>query len=235
MKTSVIITAGGKGSRLPADQKKQFLEIKSRPLIFWTIDPFTMFDSITQIIVTLPVDELDHYGSKIITEFSDINFTFVAGGEERQDSVYNALLKCSEKTDIVLIHDGVRPFVSTGTISQLIALTAQYQAVIPISPVKDTLKKVNNELIVSTIARDHLFNALTPQAFSRDLIRKCHEQAREEKKYFTDDAGMLEHYGYDVHTLLTGDNNFKITDPEDFELAKIILSNRGKANENKSY
>ncbi|MEA2096653.1 MAG: 2-C-methyl-D-erythritol 4-phosphate cytidylyltransferase [Candidatus Cloacimonadota bacterium] len=225
MKNIAIITAGGSGSRIKSKKKKQFIEIMDRPLLFWTVDKFTNHPEINQIIITLPREEINIYKTIIEKEYQNSSILLIAGGKQRQDSVYNALVTCPKDTDLVLIHDGVRPFISQIDISNLINKAQQKKAVIPVSEVKNTIKKIRKDKILSTIQREELVNAFTPQVFQYKLIKQCHNDAKKIDLYCTDDAALVEHFGYPVYTLKCSSHNFKITDPFDFEIAKFIIKN----------
>lgn len=220
-----IITAGGSGKRLKSKTKKQFLEIAGRPLISWVIEPFYLHPMIDKIIISLPEDEMNTVPKRISKEFPKAKISFSAGGKERQDSVYNALMLCPEDTGYVLIHDGVRPFISQNDITVLCETVKKKKAVIPITNIKNTIKEISNKKIIKTIPRENLAEALTPQAFEYELIKSCHKKAKQENLYFTDDAAILEHYGFSVHTIEHSSINFKITDSFDLKIAKIIISN----------
>jgi len=217
----VIITAGGSGKRFQSKTRKQFLEISGRPLLFWTIDKFYHHPEISSVLIALPEDEFERSKKQISKEFPEIDF--IVGGKERQDSVYNALLQCPVDTDYVLIHDGVRPFISEQEISQLIRKVQTQKAVAIVSRMKNTIKEIDKEKIIKTIPRENLVNALTPQVFDFQLIKKYHQQAKAENLYFTDDAAILEHFGEPVFYVEGSSKNFKITELIDYEIATIII------------
>ena len=225
MKNIAIINAGGSGKRIMGEKKKQFIKIMDRPLLFWTIDKFAGHPDINQIIITLPQDEIENYKTIIEKEYKDFPISIFAGGHQRQDSVYNALVLCPEDTDIVLIHDGVRPFISQTDISDLIKKAQQKKAVIPVSKVKNTIKKIKQNIVITTVPRENLVNAFTPQVFQYKLIKQCHDEAKKIELYCTDDAALLEHFGHTVYTLECSSHNFKITDPFDLEIAEFIIKN----------
>lgn len=224
-KTIAIITAGGSGSRLNSKIRKQFIELKNRPVLFWTLDKFVSHKIIDEIIVVLPKENID-FCSRINSEFPRAPISCIAGGKERQDSVYNALLACSGEVDYVMIHDGVRPFIECEEISSLYELAQKYDAVIAVSKVKNTIKSATENQITATVPRENLYNALTPQVFAFNLILSLHKKAHEAGLYFTDDAAILEHFGKKVRILECSSANIKITDHQDLELAKILLENK---------
>jgi len=229
-KTIAIITAAGSGSRLKNKTKKQFILLKERPLLFWTLDKFADHQDIDELIVVLPQEELN-FQDLIDKEFSQIDISYIPGGKERQESVYNALCACPPDTDLVLIHDGVRPFISEDEIGKLVKIARDHSAVIAASKLKNTVKQVAGQKIVRTIPRENLYNALTPQVFKFELIYKYHKSARQEGLFFTDDAAILEHYGEKVKIFECSSENFKITLPQDIQLAEKILQYQ----ENKCY
>lgn len=225
MKNIVIITAGGSGTRILSKKKKQFINIKGRPLLFWTIDKFASHPEIDQIIIVLPQNDIVSYKDLLEKEYPKTHINVIAGGNKRQQSVYNALNYCPKDTGLVLIHDGVRPFVSQNEISQLIAKAHIKKSVIPVVKVKNTIKKIEQDKIVKTFLRDDLVTALTPQIFQYEIIKQCHLDAKNLSTYFTDDASLLEYFGHTVFTLECSANNFKITDLFDLEIAKHIIEN----------
>lgn len=224
-KTVAIITAGGSGTRIRSITRKQFIELKNRPVLFWTLDKFVNHECIDEILVVLPQDNLE-FCHELRSEFPQAVINCIAGGKERQDSVYNALLACSDDVEYVMIHDGVRPFIEAHEISALHEIVKQQGAVIAVSRVKNTIKSVTGNEVAETIPRENLYNALTPQVFKLDQILALHKQAREENLHFTDDAAILEHYGQKVRILECSSGNIKITDHQDLELAKILLESK---------
>ena len=231
-KTVAIITAGGSGNRLPGKQKKQFRLLDGRPVLIITLDAFLSHPRIDSIIVTLPIEDMGYFShllEECYSEESPLDKVILCpGGNHRQDSVYNALQHCPARTETVLIHDGVRPFVSAELLSALIEQVHSDQAVIPVSPVKNTIKQVNGNLVVSTPARETLVQVYTPQAFAYSLIKQCYDLAREEGFYSTDDAALAEHYGYPVHTFTDTSANLKITDEQDLLIADFLLKHNSK-------
>lgn len=225
MKITAIITAGGSGKRMNSPRKKQFLPLAGKSILEHTIDKFIDNNDIDAIVISLPIDE-GSMQTELQNRYPQDNLIFAAGGEKRQDSVYNALKQCPTDTDFVLIHDGVRPFIKKTEITALINAAQKYKAVIPIARVKNTIKQVKGGQIVRTIPRESLVSALTPQVFEYQLILNCTTTALENKVEFTDDSSIMEYYGYPVHILEVGSENFKITDPFDYEIAKYIIEKK---------
>lgn len=225
-KNIAIITAGGSGSRFGSSARKQYIRLAERPLLFWTIDNFLQYNMIDQILVALPPDDLSDLETLLKTEFHNDKIRCLAGGEERQYSVFNALSHCTADTDFVFIHDGVRPFISLEEIKKLHQKAQLVDSVIPAYPVRNTIKQISGEKIEKTLIRRNLIAALTPQVFRFKLIWECHQKARQQDLLFTDDAALLEHYGHPVYWLECSSRNIKITEPLDLQIAEIILKNQ---------
>lgn len=218
-----VITAGGSGKRFKSPLKKQFSELLKRPVLCWTVEAFLHCPLIDELIITLPSEDLAAWQIRLKSEFHSPKIRLIAGGEERQHSVYNALAACSADTEFVFIHDGVRPFIKLEEIKKLYEKVKQIDAVIPAFPVKNTIKQVDADRIFKTLPRQHLIAALTPQVFRFGLIWQCHQKAREQNLIFTDDAAILEHFGFPVYWLECSAENIKITEPFDLQMAEIIL------------
>ena len=220
---SAIILAGGKGKRMGKDISKQFILVKDKPIIYYTIKKFSDCKLIDEIILVLPKDEIEYCKKEVLEKYSLKVDKIIAGGKERQDSVYNGL-KALKNSDIVLIHDGARPFVSEKIILDGIENAKKYGAAAPGVMPKDTIK-VKDELSFSkeTLKRESLIAIQTPQVFKKDIIVKCHERVREDNISVTDDTMVVEKYGYKVY-LYDGDYiNIKVTTPEDLILCEYLV------------
>jgi 2-C-methyl-D-erythritol 4-phosphate cytidylyltransferase len=220
---TALIMAGGSGSRMLANDKKQFLLLNGRPLIAYTLDNFDSIREIEDIIVVAPQAELTRMDLLCRQEFPSREIKVIAGGSTRQQSVSNGLNACSSQTEIVLIHDGVRPFAKKELIIKLINIAREKKAVIPVSPVRNTIKRIKEDQITATVPRQQLFCAHTPQVFDYQLIKKYHRLALELTVSFTDDSSILEHFGIPVHVWITDDSNIKITQPHDLKIAGMLL------------
>lgn len=224
MGNALIITAGGSGSRAATAVKKQFYEIKGKPLLLWTLERFTTLKFITTIILTLPADQESEKIKNLIKFHYPSNTIFtVYGGITRQDSVFNALQSLEQSTDYVFIHDGVRPFVTSEEIHRIYEAAKKYDAVIPVTKVRNTLKKIEGTVVKETICRDNLYEVHTPQVFKYDLIMSCHKIANEGKRLYTDDAALLEACSHTVHAIEINSMNLKITYKTDLKVAEDIL------------
>ena len=220
---SCIITAGGVGNRFDDKQKKQFIELSGKPLINITIDIFYPLPEIKEIVVTLPSDEYDAAAAMLYKAFPH-KVKCIIGGSTRQDSVYLALQHCDPSSKYVIIHDAVRPFLNKGDLYEMMESVEIYRAVITGSKVKNTLKMVKNGIILKTIQRENLVEVYTPQIFEQNLIKEYHQKARALNIHFTDDAGILEHFGMPVFLHETESCSLKITTKADLQYAEHLLS-----------
>jgi 2-C-methyl-D-erythritol 4-phosphate cytidylyltransferase len=222
-KISVIITAGGSGNRLPGKVKKQFLEINNKAILYHTIERFLEIDIINEIIISLPAQEIKAISQNLKELYPQHPIICVKGGKERQASVFNALKACSKDSDVVFIHDGVRPLFGDNIIEDSLRIVDKHVGVIPASKVKFTIKECHDNTVTKTVARDNLYNVHTPQCFLYEDIFHLHEVAHSESRNYTDDAALYEHAGYEVKIVSESDLNIKITTIEDLELAKYYL------------
>lgn len=213
-----IITAGGIGKRMGGSIPKQFLLLNDKPILMHTIEHIHAFDPSAELIVTLPQDYLKDWDEMCQKYAFDIPHEVISGGEERFDSIKNALGKATG--DWIAVHDGVRPFIRKSVLNQLLLEVKSHRAVIPVIPVKETLRIADGENN-ATVQRDHYRIVQTPQVFEAKLLKKAYEQ-----KYvtsFTDDASVVESIGSRVHLIPGNDENIKITTPLDLSLAALIL------------
>ena len=220
---SAIVLAGGRGKRMNYHKSKQFIEIKGKPVLVYTLEKFIYNKSIDEVILVLPEDEVDYCKKEVLQRYSLKVDRIVIGGKERQDSVFNAL-EAMEKANIVWIHDGARPFISEKIIEEGIKYANIYGAAAPGVTPKDTIKVKNEDNIsVDTPDRNMLVAVQTPQCFKYDEIYQCHRKIKEENAIVTDDTSVVERYGHKVY-LYEGDyTNIKITTPEDLILAERLI------------
>jgi 2-C-methyl-D-erythritol 4-phosphate cytidylyltransferase len=220
-----IIVAAGKGIRLKGALRKQYVALDGISILRHTLNIFDSCQRINQLIVVVPKEDLDFCQNEILMSSKlQKNVNLVGGGAERQDSVFIGLKAIKSDDGIVLIHDGVRPFVRQEHIVACINGAAEHGACILGIPAFDTVKKVNstNE-ITQTLKRDALWLAQTPQAFQLKLIKKAHEAAKQEGFIGTDDASLVERLGEVVKIIPGSRRNIKITNQEDLKLAHALL------------
>lgn len=217
-KVIAIIGAAGSGRRMAASLPKQFIKLNGKTILATTVEKFEKCKLIDEIIVVSSKDYVELCG-KILVECK--NLKIIKGGNERQDSIGNAInYLCEtgedEKT-IVLIHDGVRPFVNEEIIKRVISATYEKGAAIAAVKTKDTIRHIDE----GTLDRSKLFNVQTPQGFYYSIIKKAHEQAKLDGFYGTDDASLVERLGINIDIVNGNESNKKITTPED-----LIMENR---------
>jgi 2-C-methyl-D-erythritol 4-phosphate cytidylyltransferase len=225
MQCSVIIPAGGTGKRFGSELPKQFVELKGIPIIVRTIQLFDEIEEVESIIIPIHSDHLELMQELVKTYKLHKVKEIVVGGIERQNSVYNGLNTNSAKeSDIILIHDAVRPFVSKELIKSIIEETEESGAVIPAMKPKETIKEIDNKrLVKKTINRDTLVSVQTPQGFWQDLLIKAFDSIKNSNFIATDDASLLEFIGFKVTIIEGEDSNVKITTPFDLKVAELLL------------
>ena len=227
---SVVIVAAGLGKRMKSKINKQYLLLKDKPILAHTIKAFEENKYVDEIIVTTRSDEREYCKENIVEKYGFKKVeAIVSGSVERQDSVYNGLKSCNKETSVVLIHDGVRPFIKDQEISDIIHETIEKDACVTGVKVKDTIKIIDNDnFIIDTPNRENLWAVHTPQAFSYELILGAHEKCKREEWIVTDDSMLVEKLGIKVKMLEGSYDNIKITSPEDLYVAESILEKRGK-------
>jgi len=216
MKKVALIVAGGKGERMNADISKQFLLLNGTPILMHTLKQFYHFE---EIVLVLPPSQFKYWKELCNTYNFRQQHTLVTGGITRFHSVKNGLERIAENT-IVAIHDGVRPLISTSLINDLVAETKSGIGVIPIVPVKDSIRKLEGENSIH-VNRSNLFGVQTPQCFFSADIQKAYTQDFSDT--FTDDASVFEANGGKINTLLGEEKNLKITTQEDLKIASILI------------
>jgi len=222
-----IIVAAGKGLRMNAIEKKQYLSIAGLPVVVHTLRVFDSCALIDEMVLVVPEEDLNVCREEIIDPAGFVKeVVLIAGGPMRQDSVYNGLQAVDSDDGIIVIHDGVRPLVTPDELKACINGARKYGACILGLPAFDTLKRINTSgTIVETLARDTIWLAQTPQAFRYNLILNAHQHARQHGLSATDDASLLEQIGIDVKIIEGSRWNLKITNPDDLKLARILLRN----------
>lgn len=217
-----LIVAAGSGKRMNTSINKQFLKIKGKPILIWTIESFYKNKNIDKIVVAIKKEEEDDI-KKLLKEYNLENITLVYGGHERQDSIYNALPQLQE-CDYILIHDGARPFISQEIIDNCIYEVKKHPCICVGAKAKDTIKIVDENCnIINTTDRSLTWYAQTPQAFRYDIIKEAYDFAKKTNFLGTDDASLVENLGYKVKMIEGSYNNIKITTQEDLIIGESIL------------
>ncbi|MGM7637226.1 2-C-methyl-D-erythritol 4-phosphate cytidylyltransferase [Bacillus sp. Hm123] len=225
MAYQVVIPAAGQGKRMKADRNKLLLSLQDRPVIIHTLEVFEKDPACDGIVLAVKEEEKPLF-THLITEYNVSKvYKLVTGGEERQQSVYSGL-KQLEHADIVLVHDGARPFMTSKMIDQLVEQANISGAAIAAVPVKDTIKRVHDGTVVETVERSSLWAVQTPQAFRLSSLLQAHEQAEKDGFLGTDDASLIERMNVPVQIVAGDYDNIKLTTPEDLVFAEAIIQKR---------
>ena len=226
MSVAIVIAASGSGSRFGGRIPKQFQDLGGMPVIARTLAAFDRLDITQEIVVAAPAGYVTHtYDIIARYKFAKVNMV-VPGGINRAASVYSALKQLSPSTSIVLIHDGVRPFVTGELIKSVASAAKTHGAAIAGTPLTDTIKKVDdNRQVESTPNRKHYWQVQTPQGFAYDLIMKAYAQGEKDDilNQVTDDSSLVERLGIPVYMVEGSSGNIKITTREDLELGRLRL------------
>lgn len=214
----VIIVAGGKGLRMGGEIPKQFLPIGGKPVLMRTLERFREYSKDLQIILVLPEAQQEYWHQLCQEYHFDVEYTLANGGETRFHSVQNGLAKVPDNAQgVVGVHDGVRPFVSVEVICNCYETARTKKAVIPVTPVVETLRHITE----GTKARADYRLVQTPQCFDIQLLKDANRQPYNDS--FTDDASVVEAFGFDI-TLVDGNReNIKITTPFDLKIAETLI------------
>ena len=223
MKVGAIIPAAGRGKRIGASVPKQFLEIQGRPLLHHTLTVFASCKLIDYVVLVMPPTDVDEMGEDWLNKYEIVR-KVVVGGEQRQDSVYNGFSSLEEGTDIVVVHDGVRPFTTPQMIIATVEAAQQHGAAITAIPVSDTVKQAADGFVKQTVSRDGLWRVQTPQAFQCGLLQQAFKKAKKDSYYGTDEGSLVEYLGERVKIVPGSELNIKITRKEDLVLGESLLS-----------
>lgn len=227
-KIGVVIPAAGSGSRFGSSQPKQFLLLDGKPIVQHAIEKFQLTSEVDCIVLVVAKNDMDFFNHLVDTnKFSKV-FDIIPGGKQRQDSVWNGLERLKNKNiSIAVVHDAVRPFVTTEIIRRVIRVASDYGGAITAIPPKDTIKIANGEGIVqSTIDRERAWIVQTPQAFRFEILYKAYETAYSDSYFGTDDASLVERLMVNVKIIEGSYDNIKVTTPEDMELAQLIIKRK---------
>jgi len=226
MKTEAIIAAAGKGKRFGEKNPKQFYYLAGKPILCWTILQFEKCKGIDKIILVVP-QGMKKWTEKLL--FPSYRFRKIKeiteGGKERNESVLKGLKKIDEDTNLVIVHDGVRPLISPLLIEKVIDETEKYGAVTLGLPVKETLKKIKGNWVKETLEKKEIYSIQTPQGFWKDLISEAYQKVEKSGWRASDDATLVEKLGHKVKVILGEEVNIKITTPQDVKIAEFLMKN----------
>jgi 2-C-methyl-D-erythritol 4-phosphate cytidylyltransferase len=224
-KVFAIVPAAGSGTRIGGDIRKQFLPLKGKPIIVHTIQQFEHCSDVDEVALALPESAMSEMEAVVERYRLHKVSKMVLGGTKRQDSVRNVLNRLTLKeSDIVLVHDGVRPFIEPKRIAHLLKVCKEYNAAVLAVQPKDTIRRsTGGGFFDQTLDRTALWLIQTPQAFRAKLLVKAFEKARKDKFYSTDEAALVERLGVKIRIVEGSFDNIKITTPEDLELGLLIF------------
>jgi 2-C-methyl-D-erythritol 4-phosphate cytidylyltransferase len=220
---AALIPAGGSGTRLGGRTPKQFLGLAGVPILARTVRAFARHPRIGLVVVAVPAALVERASRLLGAHAPRGRVVVVPGGAERQDSVARALAAAPAHTEIVVVHDAVRPFVTRGVVDAVLAAARDTGAAICALPIADTVKRVRDGLVESTVDRSALWAVQTPQAFRAGLLREAHDKARRDGVLGTDDAALVERLGHAVRVVRGSTANVKITTPEDLRRARALF------------
>lgn len=229
-RVTAILPAAGLGTRMGGDMPKQFLTLDGMPLLLFTLRRLGACAEISDFVIATRAEEIDSVKAGVASANLGRSVSVVRGGDTRQDSVANALAEVPSDSELILVHDAVRPLVTLSQIERVIAEADACDAAILGIPAMDTVKEVKRAslptdvaLITATIPRERVVLAQTPQVFRASLLLEAFALARQDGVTASDEAGLVERMGRDVHVVVGSERNLKITRPGDMELAEFYL------------
>jgi 2-C-methyl-D-erythritol 4-phosphate cytidylyltransferase len=237
MKADAVIVSAGKSQRFMEGKKKQFQLLAGKPILAYTLDKFETCPLIQSVFLVVGEEDRDHCLKGIVEKYRYRKISqVIPGGMRRQDSVKNGIDAISNDVEIVVIHDGVRPFVTQAMIEESIHAAIRFGAAVLAMPVKETIKMAQSDgTVVKTLDRESLWQIQTPQAFRAQLIKEALLKAAKDGFIGTDDASLVERMGVKVHLLPGSYTNIKITTIEDLMLAQIFLSGSSRTDKTNTH
>jgi 2-C-methyl-D-erythritol 4-phosphate cytidylyltransferase len=219
-RVAVVIPAGGVGTRFGARLPKQFVRLGRAPILTETVGHFTRHPAVIAIVVAAPEIHVERTRRALARVTRRAPVTVVQGGGMRQDSVWLALQAVPRDADVVVVHDAVRPLITRRLIDAVVGAAAEAGAAICAMPITETVKRVRQDVVETTLDRSELWAVQTPQAFRAALLREAHEKARRDGVVCTDDAMLVERLGHPVRVVRGLAENVKITTPDDLRRAR---------------
>jgi len=224
-----IIPAAGSGTRMGFEKAKQFIDLCGKPILAVTLSPFQKCNLIDRIVLVVSQDDVDYCKREIVDRYKLSKvFKVIVGGKRRQDSVRKGLEAVGDPCRWVLIHDGVRPLVTSNLIERVIKTAKKFRAVTTGIPVKETVKELDSQgMVLRSVDRNHLWLIQTPQIFRLEDINLAHQKALKHGwEEATDDAFLIEKMGIPVKIIEGEENNIKVTTPRDLDIARFLLSKK---------
>lgn len=235
MNVSAIVPAAGLGTRMGkaagkryGSTRKQFMKVGGTPILALTVRKFLAVDSIREILVAVPEGSEESARAMLPGTGGSGRVRILAGGRNRQESVGRCVDALSEETDLVVVHDGVRPFIPVRLVEDAIRKAAVHRAVILGMPAEETVKQVSRRVVQATLPRERIMLVQTPQVFAFDLLSRAFEKARQDGFVGTDEASLVEHLNEDVYLMRGSERNIKITGPHHMALAQLYLEQENR-------
>ncbi len=230
MKCVALIPAAGQGKRMGGAHSKPYLLLQGKPILAHTLLELERCPLIHEVVLIVESGEIERARASVVEAFRLQKVGAVlAGGVQRQDSVWEGLRTVQDDCDLVMVHDGVRPFISQEMLARSIEGAIDCGASIAAVPAKDTVKLVSDQhMVLKTPDRKSVFLVQTPQTFKRDVLRRAYRQAMEDGFYATDEASLVERLGLPVKVVEGSYENIKITTPEDLAVGEMILRRRSQ-------
>jgi 2-C-methyl-D-erythritol 4-phosphate cytidylyltransferase len=227
-RVAAIIPAAGEGRRMGGTVPKQFLQIGGREIVARTLAVFEACVAIDDVWVVVAAEQCTTCQNTIVERYGFRKIRgVIAGGTTRQESVWRGLQQVTDAVALVVVHDGVRPFVTELLLQQTLDYAKRYGAAIAAVPLKDTLKRVSTAgTVEATVPRERLWRIQTPQAFQHALLRRAFQHAWRQGLQATDEAGLIEALGYPVQIVPSYEHNIKITTPDDLVFCATFLGER---------
>lgn len=222
MKKSMIVVAGGSGTRMGSVIPKQFIELNCRPILMHTLENLQAIDPEMELVLVLPSEQLTFWSELVAKHSFTVPHKLAKGGSTRFASVKNGLEMVTE-ADVIGVHDGVRPFVSSHVVHACFEAARLNGAAIPVVPIVQSLRRTDTEPS-RAVDRSSYRAVQTPQCFSSEVLRKAYESAASTE--YSDDASVVESIGKNIYLVEGNEDNIKITSPLDIELAQLIIGRR---------
>ncbi len=226
MKYTVVLPAAGSGKRMKAEQNKLFLTLRNKPILIHTLEVFEQDPNCTGIWLGVKPEERETIQEMLNQHHITKVKGMPAGGEERQHSVHACVVAAQNESELILVHDAARPFIDPAVISELAQKAYETGAAIAGVKAKDTMKRVQNNVIEETLDRDQLWVIQTPQAFHTSILAKAHQLADQAGFVGTDESMLVERLGFGVHVVESTYDNVKMTTQEDLLIGEAILQKR---------
>ncbi len=234
MRVVAIIPAAGHGQRMGGPIGKQFLSLRGIPILARTLKVFDQSPEVDAVVLVVGPQQYHVFKKRVLGAHPCQKLLRVVdGGPERQDSVALGLEAVPSESELVVVHDGVRPLVTVELLASVIEAADSHGAALAAIPAQDTVKRVKGRVVVATLKRQRIWLAQTPQAFHVALLRRAYEEATESMVAFTDDAALVERLGIPVHLVPGSAENIKVTTPTDLILAEALLAQRERVSSEK--